>query len=232
MSQPSYPPPPPQWGAPPPGWVPPPPAQRKTAKIIALCCGLAALGVLIGGGAAVLAKSDHKAGTAGVAHEPTASASTTEAAVSPECRAWVKKELMDSSSGFNTASGYGVCGDLSEEQLGAVIDDVTEEIADDPKALAEATSTEAEKFQDCVTNTGTATEKEAAKHVTKVTGTEDVNNVIDAAEVFTDYAGGMLGPHQGDGKLIASAFASCYKSDNGLVTVYDEGGDLLANGRY
>ncbi|MFI8834424.1 hypothetical protein ACIGPN_25815 [Streptomyces afghaniensis] len=40
------------------------------------------------------------------------------------------------------------------------------------------------------------------------------------------------GPHQGEGKLIASAFTSRYESKNGLVTVYDKDGELLANANY
>ncbi|MFC9506751.1 hypothetical protein [Streptomyces sp. NPDC057002] len=52
------------------------------------------------------------------------------------------------------------------------------------------------------------------------------------AEQFTDYTGGIVGPHQGEGKLIASAFTSCYESENGLVTVYDKDGELLANANY
>ncbi|MFD4264032.1 hypothetical protein ACFWR9_42120 [Streptomyces sp. NPDC058534] len=95
-----------------------------------------------------------------------------------------------------------------------------------------AKKSQAEEFQACVAKSGTGTEKTAVKHVTKVTGTDKKNNILDAAEVFTDYTGGLLGPHQGDGKLIASAFASCYESENGLVTVYDKDGEVLANGNY
>jgi hypothetical protein len=83
-----------------------------------------------------------------------------------------------------------------------------------------------------VAKTGTATEKTAVKHVTKVTGADKRNDILDAAEVFTDFSGGLMGPHQGDGKLIASAFTSCYESDNGLVTVYDKDGEILANANY
>ncbi|WP_307162684.1 hypothetical protein [Streptomyces rishiriensis] len=87
-------------------------------------------------------------------------------------------------------------------------------------------------FQACVAKTGTATEKAAIKHVTKVTGADKRNNILDAPEVFTDFTGGLMGPNQGEGKLIASAFTSCYESDNGLVTVYDKDGEILANANY
>ncbi|MFH9823456.1 MULTISPECIES: hypothetical protein [Streptomyces] len=100
------------------------------------------------------------------------------------------------------------------------------------EAPAESTKTQAEQFQACVAKTGTATEKTAVKHVTKVTGADKRNDILDAAEVFTDFSGGLMGPHQGDGKLIASAFTSCYESDNGLVTVYDKDGEILANANY
>ncbi|MFE6826300.1 hypothetical protein [Streptomyces sp. NPDC057690] len=97
---------------------------------------------------------------------------------------------------------------------------------------AESTKTQAEEFQACVAKSGTPTEKAAIKHVTKVTGADKRNNILDAPEVFTDFTGGLMGPHQGEGKLIASAFTSCYESDNGLVTVYDENGEILANANY
>jgi len=92
--------------------------------------------------------------------------------------------------------------------------------------------TQAEQFQACVAKSGTATEKQAVTHVTKVTGADKSNDILDSAEVFTDYTGGLIGPHASDGKLIASAFASCYESKNGLVTVYDEKGEMLSNGNY
>lgn len=92
--------------------------------------------------------------------------------------------------------------------------------------------TQAEQFQACVAKSGTDTEKAAVKHVTKVTGADKRNDILDAPEVFTDFTGGLVGPHAGEGKLIASAFTSCYESDNGLVTVYDKGGEILANANY
>jgi hypothetical protein len=91
---------------------------------------------------------------------------------------------------------------------------------------------QAEQFRSCVAKNGTDTEKAAVEHVTKVTGTDKRNDILDAAEVFTDFSGGLMGPHQGEGKLIASAFTSCYESKNGLVTVYDKDGELLANANY
>lgn len=216
------------YDTPPPMPMPPPPPPRRGRPIawFAAACVTAAL---IGGGAAVLAKGDPDRTDAA----PTASSTpSAEATVSPECRAWVKEELMDSSEGFDAESGYAACGDLPDGQLGALVDDVTKEITDDPSALAEATKTEAEKFQECVGRTGTAGEKAAVKHVTKVSGTDEQSRIADLADVYTDYSGGLLGGHAGEGRLIAAAFTSCYESANGMVTVYDKDGDLLATERY
>ncbi|WP_210586733.1 hypothetical protein [Streptomyces sp. GESEQ-35] len=109
-------------------------------------------------------------------------------------------------------------------------DDATEgEAKEEP---AKETTTQAEDFQACAAKSGTDTEKAAVKHVTKVTGADKRNDILDAPEVFTDFTGGLVGPHAGEGKLIASAFTSCYESDNGLVTVYDKNGEILANANY
>lgn len=50
------------------------------------------------------------------------------ASVSPECRAWIEEELRDSSDSVDGASGLEVCGDLSEEELQAAIDQVTDDL--------------------------------------------------------------------------------------------------------
>ncbi|MEY9997465.1 hypothetical protein ABIE67_009584 [Streptomyces sp. V4I8] len=96
----------------------------------------------------------------------------------------------------------------------------------------EPARSQADVFKECVAKKGTPTEKEAVKHVTKITGADKHNDILDTAEVFTDYTGGIAGAHASDGKLIAAAFASCYESENGLVTVYDKNGDILSNGNY
>ncbi|MFH8491980.1 hypothetical protein [Streptomyces longisporoflavus] len=97
---------------------------------------------------------------------------------------------------------------------------------------AQDKASQAEQFKACVAKGGSASEKAAAKHVTKVSGADKNNDVLDAAEVFTDFTGGIAGPHAPQGKLIASAFGSCYDSQNGLVTVYDKSGEILSNGNY
>jgi hypothetical protein len=93
-------------------------------------------------------------------------------------------------------------------------------------------STKAQLFRDCVAKGGLATEKAATKHVTKVKVADKMNNVLDTADVFTDLKGDMFGPNGGKAKLIASAFADCFKSENGLVTVHSESGELLATGNF
>ncbi|MGY5059127.1 hypothetical protein ACWDFR_34555 [Streptomyces sp. 900105755] len=92
--------------------------------------------------------------------------------------------------------------------------------------------TQAEQFKACVAKSGTATEKKAVRHVTKVTGADKRNDILDSAEVYTDFTGGLMSDNQGDAKLIASAFTSCYESKNGLVSVYGQDGDLIANANY
>lgn len=97
---------------------------------------------------------------------------------------------------------------------------------------AEPNKTQAEQFQACVAKSGTPTEKAAVKHVTKVTGTDKRNDILDSAEVWTDYTGGFMSDNTGDAKLIATAFTSCYESKNGLVTVYGKDGDLITTANY
>lgn len=162
----------------------------------------------------------------------TSAAPSPSTSLSPECRAWIEQELKDDTDSIDATSGYAACGDLSDDELDKAIEQVTSDIEADPSELEEATSTQAEQFQKCAAEKGTAGEKAAVKHVIKVTGADEHNDIADTADVFTDYTGGLIGPHAGDGKLIASAFASCYSSKNGLVTVYDAKGDLLANGNY
>ncbi|MFB6845155.1 hypothetical protein ACFCXS_09885 [Streptomyces sp. NPDC056373] len=130
-----------------------------------------------------------------------------------------------------TSGGGDDSGDTSNKDKAVVADGRPGD--DKPKKAGAADEkSQAEQFRDCVAENGTDTEKAAAEHVTKVTGADKRNDILDAAEVFTDFSGGLMGPHQGEGKLIASAFTSCYESKNGLVTVYDKDGELLANANY
>jgi hypothetical protein len=107
-----------------------------------------------------------------------------------------------------------------------------------PKAKPKAAPKSVEQqLKDYVAKHGTPTEAAAVKHVTKIQGGDENNNILDTADVYTDYSGGMFGSHGNDGKLIASAFADWQKSrgqasENGLVTVYDKNAEILSNGQY
>ncbi|MFJ3160716.1 hypothetical protein [Streptomyces kanasensis] len=104
--------------------------------------------------------------------------------------------------------------------------------AEEPPAEKPKAQSQTEQFKSFVEKNGTAAEKKAVKHVTRVQGADKQNNILDTAEIHTDYTGGLLGPHGGNGKLLASAFAEWKSSENGLVTVYDSAGEILANGNF
>ncbi|KPI05066.1 hypothetical protein OK006_6825 [Actinobacteria bacterium OK006] len=79
--------------------------------------------------------------------------------------------------------------------------------------------------------------REAMAHVTKVQGADKNNDILDAADIYTDYTGDLLSADTGSAKLLASAFADFQSSrgkasKNGLVTVYNADGDILSNGKY
>ncbi|MFE6738052.1 hypothetical protein [Streptomyces tubercidicus] len=97
---------------------------------------------------------------------------------------------------------------------------------------AAAPKSPADQFKAFVTKHGSPQEKAAIGHVTKVQGAEEMNDILDSVDIYTDFTGGLMGPHQSEGKLIASAFADWKDSKNGLVTVYDVKGDLLSNGNF
>lgn len=97
-----------------------------------------------------------------------------------------------------------------------------------PKASEQS---ETAKFLACVRSKGTEFEKLAARNVTKVTGADKMRGYLDMPKIFTSYSGGMF-KHSGEGVLLASAFATCYTSENGLVTVYDRDGHVLGNGQF
>ncbi|MFE0574086.1 hypothetical protein ACFW21_18160 [Streptomyces albogriseolus] len=97
---------------------------------------------------------------------------------------------------------------------------------------AEKKASQAEQFKAFVEENGTAQEKEAVSHVTKVQGADEQNDILDTADVYTDFTGGIMGEGTGPAKLIASAFADWKQSKNGLVTVYDADGELLGNGQF
>jgi len=98
------------------------------------------------------------------------------------------------------------------------------------KAVEKAS--QAEQFKAFVQKNGTPKERDAVSHVTKVQGADEQNDILDAADVYTDFTGGIMGSGTGPAKLIASAFADWKDSENGLVTIYDADGELLGNGQF
>lgn len=100
------------------------------------------------------------------------------------------------------------------------------------KSQQEEKLSAAEEFRAFVNKSGLPAEKEAAKHVTKIQGADEQNNILDSADVYTDYTGNVMSGDAAKGKLIASAFADWKDSDNGLVTVYNASGEILSNGNF
>ncbi len=58
--------------------------------------------------------------------------------------------------------------------------------------------------------------------------------IFGSTDIYTSLTGGMAGPDQGAAQLIVSAFIGCITpgDGSGLVTVYDAGGNIMANGNY
>ncbi|MEU9640095.1 hypothetical protein ACGFZZ_32240 [Streptomyces tendae] len=108
-------------------------------------------------------------------------------------------------------------------------EDKTEDKAEEK---TEKKASQAEQFKAFVQKNGTPKEKDAVSHVTKVQGADEQNDILDAADVYTDFTGGIMGEGTGPAKLIASSFADWKDSENGLVTIYDADGELLGNGQF
>ncbi|MGX1758145.1 hypothetical protein ACWIG5_14730 [Streptomyces lydicus] len=185
---------------------PPPPKKRSAAAKIGIGCG-GAFGalVLIGVIAAAMGASDATTRADGPAKPgKTAAAPAKEQAKEDAKAAGVKSKEKSK--------------EKSEER---------------PKEKPEAApESPADRFKAFVVKHGSANEKAAIGHVTKVQGAEEQNDILDSVDIYTDFTGGLLGPHQSEGKLIASAFADWKTSKNGLVTIYDAKGEMLANGNF
>ncbi|WP_406411161.1 hypothetical protein OG923_20795 [Streptomyces halstedii] len=132
----------------------------------------------------------------------------------------------------NGDSGVGTAADASSDTVAASQREQTDDKPAAEKADVKKELSQADQFKAFVDENGTDAEKAAAAHVTKVQGADESNGILDAAEVYTDFTGGLMGPHRGEGKLLASAFADWKDSKNGLVTIYDEAGEILSNGTY
>ncbi|MGW5786375.1 hypothetical protein ACWEWK_20540 [Streptomyces sp. NPDC003757] len=135
----------------------------------------------------------------------------------------------------DTGSGSRASAGAGEKPGGAKADGASdakpaEDKAAEDKAVEKAS--QAEQFKTFVKKNGSANEQDAVSHVTKVQGADEQNDILDAADVYTDFTGGIMGEGTGPAKLIASAFADWKDSENGLVTIYDADGELLGNGQF
>ncbi|MGC0383151.1 hypothetical protein [Streptomyces sp. SAI-129] len=137
----------------------------------------------------------------------------------------------------NSGDGDGDAGSDSrtsansgEKADGAKSDGASDAKPAEDKAVEKAS--QAEQFKAFVQKNGTPKEKDAVSHVTKVQGADEQNDILDAADVYTDFTGGIMGEGTGPAKLIASSFADWKDSENGLVTIYDADGELLGNGQF
>ncbi|MGN3957748.1 hypothetical protein ACUJ8N_27120 [Streptomyces sp. ESR1.13] len=135
-----------------------------------------------------------------------------------------KSDSRTSASAGENAAG-GTKGDG-----GAKTDGAADAKPAEDKAAEKAS--QADRFKAFVQKNGTPNEKDAVAHVTKVQGADEQNDILDAADVYTDFTGGIMGEGTGPAKLIASAFADWKDSDNGLVTIYDADGEILGNGQF
>lgn len=143
-----------------------------------------------------------------------------------------KSDDRTSASAGEKQDGAGADGAKADgaKADGAKTDGASEAKPAEDKAAEKAS--QAEQFKAFVQKNGTPKEKDAVSHVTKVQGADEQNDILDAADVYTDFTGGIMGSGTGPAKLIASAFADWKDSENGLVTIYDADGELLGNGQF
>ncbi|MEU9654085.1 hypothetical protein AB0E00_35050 [Streptomyces sp. NPDC048110] len=133
------------------------------------------------------------------------------------------------SDGRTSASAGEKSGDGAKAD-GGKADGASDAKPAEDKAVEKAS--QAEQFKAFVQKNGSPNEQDAVSHVTKVQGADEQNDILDAADVYTDFTGGIMGEGTGPAKLIASAFADWKDSENGLVTIYDAEGELLGNGQF
>ncbi|MGX1671605.1 hypothetical protein [Streptomyces sp. NPDC055400] len=134
----------------------------------------------------------------------------------------------DSGNGGN-GGGTSAAADKNAGDKAGKADDAAKSDAGDKGA---SKASQAEQFKAFVAKNGTPKEKDAVAHVLKVQGADQQNDILDSADVYTDFTGGLAGEGSGPSKLIASAFADWKDSKNGLVTVYDADGEIITNGNF
>jgi hypothetical protein len=134
----------------------------------------------------------------------------------------------DHGNGGN-GGGTSAAADKNAGDKAGKADDAAKSDAGDKGA---SKASQAEQFKAFVAKNGTPKEKAAVAHVLKVQGADRQNDILDSADVYTDFTGGLAGEGSGPSKLIASAFADWKDSKNGLVTVYDADGEIITNGNF
>ncbi|MET7513911.1 hypothetical protein ABZS88_10590 [Streptomyces sp. NPDC005480] len=134
----------------------------------------------------------------------------------------------DHGNGGN-GGGTSAAADKNAGDKAGKADDAAKSDAGDKGA---SKASQAEQFKAFVAKNGTPKEKDAVAHVLKVQGADQQNDILDSADVYTDFTGGLTGEGSGPSKLIASAFADWKDSKNGLVTVYDADGEIITNGNF
>ncbi|MFF5842134.1 hypothetical protein ACFY74_11775 [Streptomyces massasporeus] len=116
----------------PPHYPPPPPGKSRTNAVI-IGTAAALIIAIVGTGVYVAQSRDDGSGAAPaptvVASTPASPEAPPSVNVSPECRTWIKAELLDDSEEIDATPGYNACGDLSDDELQTAIDQVTEELS-------------------------------------------------------------------------------------------------------
>lgn len=56
-----------------------------------------------------------------------------------------------------------------------------------------AAGSQADQFKAFVNKNGSAKEKAAVTHITKVQGADKQNDIMDTADIYTDFTGGLMG---------------------------------------
>lgn len=112
-------------------YPPPSPHRKNRTNAVIIGSAGALIVAIVGTGIFVTQSRDDDGGGSSAAPAPTVSV-TVEASpsvsVSPECRTWIKAELLDESEEIDATPGYAACGDLSDDEMQAAIDQVTEEL--------------------------------------------------------------------------------------------------------
>jgi hypothetical protein len=116
----------------PPPYYPPPPPRKNHTHVIIIGTAAVLIAAIVGTGIFVVQSRGDDGDGSSADPAPAVSATvgpSTSVTVSPECRTWIKAELLDDSEEIDATPGYNACGDLSEDELQAAIDQVTEELS-------------------------------------------------------------------------------------------------------